>query len=230
MSELKNPSDIAREALRCLALRPLAPTPANYQACYNEIAGIPDFHPFPEGPLRTLLAALPTGNGEQEEQLDRLSSAIAKRSWQDFRDALTAYVQLGNGASSPQAERLAVLPQEFAGPLATFVESILPALGDDNSRAVGMGSELVLMLRQPLVEVLADEGVLAALSHHARYAAEEQVENVPLDDELCEWLRLFTNEHFKPDTGRKVRAMSFLSPEERERHAKRFRGSGKVDD
>ncbi|MBP5985614.1 MAG: GGDEF domain-containing protein [Azonexus sp.] len=176
MSELKNPSDIAREALRCLALRQLAPTPANYQACYNEIAGIPDFHPFPEGPLRTLLAALPTGNGEQEEQLDRLSSAIAKRSWQDFRDALTAYVQLGNGASSPQAERLAVLPQEFAGPLATFVESILPALGDDNSRAVGMGSELVLMLRQPLVEVLAVEGVLAALSHHARYAAEEQVE------------------------------------------------------
>jgi len=52
-----------------------------------------------------------------------------------------------------------------------------------------------------------------------RMTAEENVENVPLEPELCEWLRLFTNEHFRPDTGRKVRAMSFLSPEERERHA-----------
>jgi hypothetical protein len=52
-----------------------------------------------------------------------------------------------------------------------------------------------------------------------RMTADECVENVPLEPELCEWLRVFTNEHFRPDTGRKVRAMSFLSPEERERQA-----------
>jgi Protein of unknown function (DUF3305) len=52
-----------------------------------------------------------------------------------------------------------------------------------------------------------------------RMTAEECVENVPLEPELCEWLRLFTNEHFRPEGGRKVRAMSFLSPEERERQA-----------
>ena len=52
-----------------------------------------------------------------------------------------------------------------------------------------------------------------------RMTAEEVVENVALEPELCEWLRLFTNEHFKPDTGRKVRAMSFLSPAEREKQA-----------
>ncbi len=52
-----------------------------------------------------------------------------------------------------------------------------------------------------------------------RMTAEEVVENVPLEPELCEWLRLYTNAHFRPDTGRKVRAMSFLSPEEREQHA-----------
>ena len=50
-----------------------------------------------------------------------------------------------------------------------------------------------------------------------RLTAEERVENLPLEPELCEWLRLFTNEHFRPDTGRKVRAQSFLSPEERAR-------------
>jgi Protein of unknown function (DUF3305) len=54
-----------------------------------------------------------------------------------------------------------------------------------------------------------------------RLFAEERVENLPLEAELCEWLRLFTNEHFRPDSARKVRAQSFLGPEERDRqHAR----------
>jgi hypothetical protein len=51
-----------------------------------------------------------------------------------------------------------------------------------------------------------------------RMTAEEVVENISLEPELCEWLRVFTNTHFRPDTGRKVRAMSFLSPEARDQH------------
>jgi len=50
-----------------------------------------------------------------------------------------------------------------------------------------------------------------------RMSAEERVESVPLPPELCEWLQNFTNRHFRPDGKRKVRAMSFLSPEERAR-------------
>jgi Protein of unknown function (DUF3305)/Protein of unknown function (DUF3306) len=53
-----------------------------------------------------------------------------------------------------------------------------------------------------------------------RMTAEEVVENLPLEDELCEWLRVYTNTHFRPDTGRKVRAQSFLSPEDRDRQDK----------
>ena len=49
-----------------------------------------------------------------------------------------------------------------------------------------------------------------------RMFAEEKVETVPLQSELCEWLRLFTNQHFRPDSARKVRAASFLPPQERE--------------
>jgi len=56
-----------------------------------------------------------------------------------------------------------------------------------------------------------------------RLFAGEQVESVPLAPELCEWLQGFTNEHFVPEEARKVRAMSFLSPEERERHGRRMR-------
>ncbi len=61
---------------------------------------------------------------------------------------------------------------------------------------------------------------LSYIEADRRMTAEEVVENVPLDAELCEWLRVYTNANFRPDTGRKVRAMSFLSPEEREQHAK----------
>ncbi len=60
---------------------------------------------------------------------------------------------------------------------------------------------------------------LSYIEADRRMTAEEVVEIVPLDAELCEWLQAFTNENFKPDTGRKVRAMSFLAPEERERQA-----------
>jgi hypothetical protein len=52
-------------------------------------------------------------------------------------------------------------------------------------------------------------------------AAEEHVDNVPLADELCEWLRVFTNENFKPEPPRRQRAMSFLSPQERDELARR---------
>lgn len=51
-----------------------------------------------------------------------------------------------------------------------------------------------------------------------RMASDEHVETVPLAPELCEWLQEFTNAHYQPETRRKVRAMSFLTPQERERH------------
>lgn len=53
-----------------------------------------------------------------------------------------------------------------------------------------------------------------------RMASEEHVETVALAPELCEWLQAFTNAHFQPETRRKVRAASFLSPYERERQAR----------
>jgi hypothetical protein len=49
-----------------------------------------------------------------------------------------------------------------------------------------------------------------------RMASEEHVETAALAPELCDWLQAFTNAHFQPETRRKVRAMSFLSPQERE--------------
>jgi Protein of unknown function (DUF3305) len=54
--------------------------------------------------------------------------------------------------------------------------------------------------------------------------AEEKVDNVPLQDDVREWLRVFTNEHYKIEQPRKQRAQSFLSPEEREKMAREMKG------
>lgn len=56
---------------------------------------------------------------------------------------------------------------------------------------------------------------LSYIEADRRMFAEEHVESVPLPPELCEWLQGFTNQHFKPDSARKVRAQSFLTAQER---------------
>jgi hypothetical protein len=59
-----------------------------------------------------------------------------------------------------------------------------------------------------------------------RLASDERVDPLPLPDELCEWLRVYTNEHFRPDEVRTVRAQSFLSPQERDAQARAWRAEG----
>lgn len=56
--------------------------------------------------------------------------------------------------------------------------------------------------------------------------ADGHVDNVPLQPELCEWLREFTNAHYQLEQPRRQRAQSFLSPEERERQAREMKGHG----
>ena len=51
-------------------------------------------------------------------------------------------------------------------------------------------------------------------------SADGKVDNVPLQDDLREWLRVFTNENTVLEAPRKQRAQSFLSPEERERRSR----------
>ena len=81
--------------------------------------------------------------------------------------------------------------------------------GDDGNRSNAGDGLLPTLTGVSLSYVEADR----------RMASEEHVETLPLPAELCEWLRQFTNAHFHPETRRKVRAQSFLSPQERERMA-----------
>ena len=57
-------------------------------------------------------------------------------------------------------------------------------------------------------------------------STDEKVDTVPLPGDVEEWLRVFTNANFKVDEPRRQRAQSFISPEERQRQARRLQGGG----
>ena len=193
MNEPKNPSEIAREALKRLAARHLSPTPANYQACYNEIANLPNILPFPEAPLRHVAMALKAHNSEQEKFLGQLDAAIGKRSWQGIEEALVAFTTAGSFRPEPIALAVAAatapagLPVTLTDRLARLVESVLPALGDESERVSMAARDLLDALHKNPADVPAVQAMLNTFSLQASFAAEEQVE---IKESLLELLHL----------------------------------------
>jgi Protein of unknown function (DUF3305) len=49
-----------------------------------------------------------------------------------------------------------------------------------------------------------------------RLDAQERVDNVPLDAERVAWLQAFTDEHYRPESKKRRRPASFLSPGKRQ--------------
>lgn len=93
MSTLTNPFEIARETLKQLASRRVAPTPDNYLTHYNEIAGIKGADgPFPDKQLRSLAAALPKNSPDQLRLARNLDEAVKASNWDDYKNQLTAFV------------------------------------------------------------------------------------------------------------------------------------------
>lgn len=183
MSETKHPSEIAREALKQLAARKLAPTPINFQACYNEIAQLPNVMPFPEPPLRQLAGALQARGDEQARQLQLLDAAISRRSWQGVQDALVAYCNTNHHDTANHHETAVAkpvaaegLPAFFPALLANMVESVLPAIIGPDSETPHFAADLLQTLRDPSVDLSKLQLSLRNFSHHVSFSAEEQAE------------------------------------------------------
>jgi len=190
MTQPKTPSVIAREALKQLAASHLPPTPANYQACYNQIADLPNIAPFPDVPLRQIAGLLTARNDTQVQQLIRLDEAIGRRTWLGVQEALVAFVGAGAGGGVEEDAEIGpvqVLPLELLAKLASFVENVLPALGADNDRVGELAAALLQALRQAPVDIAEIQSCLASLGQQALFAAEEQVE---IKDSLLNLLRL----------------------------------------
>ena len=90
-----NPAEIARETLKVLMARRMAPSPENYRSIYNEIAGSEE-NPaeiFPEKELRALVAALPKEIPLQQRLARELDQALKSQNWEDYKRTLADFVK-----------------------------------------------------------------------------------------------------------------------------------------
>jgi len=110
MSDAMQPLEIAREALRRLAMRQLQPTPENYRSLYHEIAGTKADDLFPERALKLVCSTLPRLNQAQVEFAERLETAVASRSWSAISGSL---VGLLRAQAAPQRKWTALLKDLF---------------------------------------------------------------------------------------------------------------------
>ncbi|HRD90740.1 MAG TPA: GGDEF domain-containing protein, partial [Accumulibacter sp.] len=177
---------MARETFRLLSLRKLLPTPANYQACYNEVAKLPNVAGFPEAPMRQLVAALGRLNpAAGERHLAALEAAIGKRSWQGVQEALVAFTA-GNKPTGAPADRSEASPAKCDGtpallvsllpPLVQLIENLLPSLCHDDDSLLAQGKQLLQTLEAQTGDGRELLTRLAAFSQRISLIAEEQGE------------------------------------------------------
>ncbi len=189
MSE-KKPFEIARETLKQLTAQKLAPTPANYQSIYNEIAGIPQLPVFPADTLRDIAKALPTRTPGQQKQKGLLEYAIDRLNWDGVKAALVAY-----GGFTPLQADTATVPRpvsmvesetpapsapaltaEFLNQIARLIEFFQPALGSEDPRFVEQTTTLLNAIRQPGADVVVVKQMLGAYGDRLAFVAEDQAE------------------------------------------------------
>jgi len=186
MSE-KKPFEIARETLKQLTLQKLPPTPANYLAIYNDIAGIPVIAPFPADILRDISKSLPVKTPGQQKQRGLLDYAIDRLNWDGVKTALVAYgsfAPLTGGDDTPVAAApktglnasAPALTTEFLSQLGRMIEYTQPALGTDDERFGELSKTLTSALRQSGSDILALKSMLLSYSDRVSFVAEDQAE------------------------------------------------------
>ncbi len=196
--------DLARETLKQLITRKLAPTPANYRSVFNEIGKLPNDPPFPLEALRKIAQQLPTRTPGQQKQRALLEYAVSQLNWQGVQDALVAYGSFtpresfatsgfgglsGNGHAAKAPDTLSAgiehaggsagapaLTAEFLQQISRLVEFTRPALGEDDARFVEQTNELITALRDASADVVQVKKMLATYTHRVSFAAEEQAE------------------------------------------------------
>ena len=176
MTSKKQVPEIAREALIQLNVRKLAPTPANFQACYNEIARLPNSAGFPEASLRQISLALKAKTPEQRAQLELLDAAIGQRNWNKVQEALVAFACGNDPDEMVQEQVTPELGNKWLANLAGTIEKVLPALGREDTQLLKLATELLCAFRHPPEDFSQVESLFASFCQHASIAAENQAE------------------------------------------------------
>ncbi|MBK9444112.1 MAG: GGDEF domain-containing protein [Comamonadaceae bacterium] len=198
----KKPFEIARETLKQLTVRKLAPTPINYQRIYSEIAGLPIEPPFPADRLRDIAIALPTKTPGQQRQRGLLESSINNLNWDGVKSALMAYGGFSPAAPEPgkavagvplvdavkpatpimvepdpaPAITAPALTSDFFAQIARLIDYALPAMGQDDERFLEQTHALTKALRQPNADAVSVKQMLVNYGHRLSFAAEDQAE------------------------------------------------------
>lgn len=76
--------EIAREALRQLAVNRKLPTPDNYRSFYYQIAGVEIIDFFPEKTLKIIIEKLPRNNSDQQQIIQSFEAAVSKGDWESL--------------------------------------------------------------------------------------------------------------------------------------------------
>ena len=193
----KTAPELARETLKQLIARKLAPTPANYQAVFNEIGGLSNNPPFPSEPLRKIVQDLPIKTPGQQKQRSLMEYAITQLSWEGLHKALVAYggftprsgaensgfgaISGGDGVAAPShgASSSAAAPAltaDFLEQIARLIEFARPALGTDDTRFTEQTQELLRVMRRPGADIVQVKQMLSTFGHRVSFAAEDQAE------------------------------------------------------
>ncbi|MCY7304712.1 MAG: diguanylate cyclase [Rhodoferax sp.] len=196
----KTVPEIARDTLKQLALRRLAPTPTNYQVIFSEISGTPVEPPFPVEQLRRIAHDLPTRTPGQQKQRSLFEYAVNQMHWDGVYRALVAYGSFGQktgaepsgfGSIDPTEPTAAAkmrpavavlspaapaLTADFLEQIARLIEFARPALGMDDTRFTEQTRELLLVMRQPNADLVRVKQMLSTFGHRVSFAAEDQAE------------------------------------------------------
>jgi diguanylate cyclase len=176
----KKPSEIARDTLKLLMTRKLAPTPGNFRAVYHEVAGTPDVLPFPADSLRHIVQALPLRTPAQQRSRAQLDHAIAQQNWPELQAALVGYANAAAAAAPAAGAAPAAKAEpsnaEFLEQLARLIENALPALGTDDARFAEQAARLISTIRDPSSGLAAIKPLLGNFTLRTSFAAEDQAE------------------------------------------------------
>ena len=179
----RSPADIARETLKLLVTRRLAPTPDNYQAVYEEVAGLLPQERFPQTALRRIAQILPTQTPVQKRMAHSFSSAVEAEDWTALQSAISHYAQLEIGVQPPPAPSwpaptttLDVLPESLALQLIRWIEATMAVLGDEDQHMCDLSKQLVNFLRTAPLPLSKLEHKLHHFSYRLSFTSEDQAQ------------------------------------------------------
>ncbi|MDP4077316.1 GGDEF domain-containing protein [Acidovorax sp. A1169] len=176
----RQPYEIARETLKQLAARRLAPTPDNYLSIYDEIAGARSAAPFPDAQLASILRLIPAQTPAQKRLLGQFEKAVTNKDWSGLQSVLVGYANLGLSPAAAAPVEVAspapvsVLPQDLAELLARLIDNLLPALGEDDARVHDMAGQLTTFLREPSPLIPTLMLMLGNFTYRLSFATEDQ--------------------------------------------------------